>query len=156
MINHSVKKNIRLLAEKYDYAITYEQEVVVLERDDISIRLTTIDKYSSNVKYTNKDTAGEINITPQFVFHAILMLFDYENNYSLLNWKFNELLTLEHYYREENFSEKEISAWIYRLKETNTDYEMFPGNHIGIEYYKGILILTDNIYFYSWNVVEWV
>ena len=156
MVSHSIKKNLRLLAERYGYVTCYEKDNLLLKKDDFIIKISSLVKGFINVRYSNKNTSNEIDAASKLIYHIVLRLFDCDKENLIVEWKSQRLLNLELYYEVENFSEKEIRLQINELLENGKEYKEFGGNLIFGEYYKGVIILTDDLYFYSWNVVDWM
>ncbi|MDO1451295.1 hypothetical protein Q0590_33785 [Rhodocytophaga aerolata] len=151
---HQTKKNIRVLAEKYHYTIQYDREVVRLEGGSNKIEVEPTNKGRLTIKYSASKGTERLEIPNDEIYDVLIELFR-RKEADELHQKEGDLITLDLYRQEEGTI---VDQWLKQLKEEistkGITHKEIGGNRIEAEYYKGLLILTDDLVFYLSNVIE--
>jgi len=154
MINNILKKNIRLLAEKNGYHVSYFMESITFSKgkDTFNIYTTTLPNMLV-IEYDIETGMMKECIPDRVIYHILISLFKRKEK-RVIEWKFKEVLNLEDYTREEDYD----GRWLKALKEDiinkNIDYKELGGNRFMIEYYMGIVIITDDLSGMLYNVIS--
>jgi hypothetical protein len=153
-MNHQTKKNIRVLAEKYHHSIQYDKEVVRLEAGSNTIEVEPTNKGVLTIRYNALKETEKLEIPSDEVYDVLIELLRRKET-AVIHRKEGDLITLDLYRQEEGTI---VDQWLKQLKaEINTKgiaHKQLGGNRIEAEYYKGLLILTDDLVYYLSNVIE--
>jgi hypothetical protein len=148
------QKNIRLLAEKYHHRVGYDKEVILVEGSFNRIRIEKKLKEEMVISYNTTKEVERLEI-PQIEIYDILIELLRRNQPDRVKRKGGSLLTLQVYRQEEGNT---FDQWLKELKieihTTGSTHKELGGNRILTEYYKGLLILTDDLVYYLSNVIE--
>lgn len=154
MTTHSIKKNIRLLCERYDHSIEYSAEDLLIKSDLNWIKISPKSKYGFVIKYNTKSTNIQIEIRSEDIYDVLIEILTRPQLYEL-KAKTGKLLELNDWITEEGSG---IAKELKTLKATasleKVDFKNIGGNRLEGEYFKGIIILTDDLRWDKSNVFE--
>lgn len=147
-----IKKHIRLIAEKFQYSTSYTKESVILENTPVSIEIDFSGYDVFNLKHTINDTLKQIVIKPEALYDYIIQAFIFPYKTEIAHKK-GELISLEIWASEEFISLKKLLNNIEKIKSGDSEEHDFGGNRIMAEYYKGIILVRDDLAYYKANVL---
>ena len=148
--NHLIiKKYLRLVAEKYSFSTNYLNETISISNDSrqISIEPERNEIYNVNYKYSNQSQNLSVSVVE--LFDLIITWLKYDE----INVREGKTITIEDWISEELVSLDKIEKTLSNLKENNLESYEFGGNRIMAEYYKEIIILTDDLGIYKSAVI---
>lgn len=148
----AMKKNLRLLCEKYNHKLEYHNHGI-----KICIKNTSLNIYENhqnfNIEFISPNHIQKINILENSVYDAIIEYF-YWHESPELKLDRNVLISLDVWENEEDqYILKEFNTFKKEVSIDKTVYKSFGGNRILTEYYKGVLILRDDLAYYKSNVI---
>jgi hypothetical protein len=150
--NHLIiKKCVRLIAEKFSYSTDYLKEIIIISNQDNRIEIELKgNQYEISYEYLSKSENITTSIEELFDFLIQLLMFEEKQNISLHK---GEIITIENWITDEQISLKEIEQVLSDLKKENIENYQFRGNRIMAEYYKGIIILLDDLGYYKSEII---
>lgn len=153
-MDNKIKKQVRLLSEKYSHKINYDLEILNITNNFNNIKLVSIDRENIQVEYNADLQVTKLTLVNQEVFHTLIELFLRTDAYQIQSNN-GFLLTLNDWFQEEgSFAKESYESLKKVLQISEIEYLNLGGNRIEAEYYKGVLILTDDVNFYKSNLIE--
>lgn len=151
-----LKKNIKILAEKFNHKIEYQKNTLILKSDINEIRLWETDKYGINISYNlSEDLKENLESETQFVYDILLELLTRNKREDKLSLKPGILLTIEEWIEEEGeFATEQLEKLKRDLANEQIEYRELGGNRFEAKYVNGILILRDDLYWAKSNVIS--
>ena len=151
-----LKKHIKLLAEKFNHKVEYEKEVMVLQNVVDEIRIWEEDKYGTNVSYNEgKDLKIELKLNSENFYNVFIEILGRKSQEEKLMIGDGILLTIEEWIKEEgDFAKDQIEGLKIDLENEQIEFRKLGGNRFEAEYFKGILILTDDLCWGKSNVIS--
>ena len=151
-----LKKHIKLLAEKFNHKVEYEKEVMVLQNVVDEIRIWEEDKYGTNVSYNEgKDLKIELKLNSENFYNVFIEILGRKSQEEKLMIGDGILLTFEVWIKEEgDFAKDQIEGLKIDLENEQIEFRKLGGNRFEAEYFKGILILTDDLCWGKSNVIS--
>ncbi|KPH11295.1 hypothetical protein [Chryseobacterium sp. ERMR1:04] len=143
MINHIIKKNIRLLSERYDHEVSYCENVILLKNSKNIIEINSIVNNDISVKYNVEEGIDEKEILEREIYDLLIKIFR-RTKLEKVNLSPSYPLDLDDL--EEEFGD--LGRFEEKLKsliKSKIDYSNIGGNRVLTEFYKNILILRDDI-----------
>lgn len=143
MINQIIKKNIRLLSERYHHDILYYEGVITIKNEKNIIEIFSQIKDHISITYNFEDEIEKVEIRDIEIYDLLIKIFRRKNleKVNLSPGYPLNLADLEEEFGNLHRFEKELIALI----NTKTDYSFIGGNRVLTELYKNILILRDDI-----------
>lgn len=143
MINQIIKKNIRLLSERYHHDILYYENGMMIKSEKNVIEIFSQIKDHIFITYNFEEGTEKIEIQDFEIYDLLIKIFRRKNLEKVnLNQGYPLNLTdLEEEFGNLHRFEEELIALI----NTKTDYSFIGGNRVLTEFYKNILILRDDI-----------
>ena len=152
MISQSIKKNIRLLSERYEHEISYFENVIVIKNEKNFIEIFPQFKENILVKYNFEEGIIETKIQDFEIYDLLIKIFR-RRELEKVNLNPSYPLNLDDL--EEEFEDlKQFEDKIRLLVSSKTDYSDIGGNRVLTELYKDILILRDDIGYAKSNVIN--
>ncbi|QCE40948.1 hypothetical protein [Psychroserpens sp. NJDZ02] len=153
-MNKDIKKHIRILAEKFNHLIEYDKDILVLKNQMNDIRIWQEDKYDINVSFNLLDKHRHLKVKIDRTYDVLIELLRRQKNQDVeLNSEM--ILTIKDWINEEgDFARQQLENLKKDLKTENIKYRELGGNRYEVEFYDGILILTDDLCFASSNVIK--
>ncbi len=141
------KRHIKLLADKFAYSITYDNESIVLSKSLNKIRITDKDKYNVLISYdTQTDNVNHI-ANEEDIIDTLYELLRHDN-LELIQKKKGKPLTIKDYIDQEGlYFENKIKEVIQELTTRTNSSIILGGNRIEGEIYNKTIILVDNLMF---------
>jgi len=154
-MNLEIKRSVRLLSERYNHTINYEKNTIILRKDFSSIKIWQEDKNSIYVSFTIQDhQENQIKINNEDIYDVLLELFINPKGEESILEKNGILLTIDEWINEEGMYAKEKLTKLKKdLKNGDIKYRALGGNRYEAEYFKSILILTDDLCWAKSNVI---
>jgi hypothetical protein len=154
MMDHQTKKNIRILAEKYDHAIRYDQEVIILESAFNRIEIRQKTREELTVSFNCAHGWEKLDIPHEEIYDIIIEVFRRNETQVVERKNYLPVLTLDSYIQEEgDFASDALKKLRSEIKNKGLTHKKLGGNRIEAEYYNGIIILTDDIMLQPSNVI---
>lgn len=151
MVSQIIKKNIRLLSEKFNHEISYYEKGILIKSDKNFIEIIPQHQKKLLVKYNIEDGINEVEILDFEIYDLLINIFRRKELETIaLNLSFP--LNLEDL--EEFGDLNKFEEYLMSLVESNTDYINIGGNRVLTEFYKNILILRDDIGHAKSNVIN--
>lgn len=152
MISLIIKKNIRLLSERFNHEISYYGNVILIESEKNFTEIISQHQKRLLVKYNIEYGMAEVEILDFEIYDLLINIFRRKKLETVtLNLSFP--LNLEDL--EEEFGDlKKFEEYLISLVESNIDYINIGGNRILTEFYKNTLILRDDIGHAKSNVIN--
>ncbi|SFN51267.1 hypothetical protein SAMN05421594_3086 [Chryseobacterium oleae] len=143
MINQIIKKNIKLLSERYDHHLLYHESVIVIKNERNLIEIFPQIKDHISVKYNFEEGVDTIEIQDFEIYDILIKIFQRQNleKVNLSPGYPLDLNDLEDEFGNLDKFKEELRALI----STKTDYSDRGGNRVLTEFYKNSLILRDDI-----------
>ena len=149
-----IKKNIRLLTERYNHTIEYSTKDLLINSDLNSIKISPKSKYGFIIDYNSESDVVRIEIELTDIYDVLIELLRRTKLYQL-EAKTGDLIDVEIWASEEgDWVIKELRELQLRLENESLDFKEIGGNRFEGEYYKGLLILTDDLCWSKSNVIE--
>ena len=148
------KTHIKLLADKFAYSISYNNDSITLSNALNQIYITDKDKYSVVLSYDTKTGKTSYVVNEEDLIDALYELFRRDKLESIQR-KNGKLLTLEDYIDEEGlFMKNKIKEVIQELNTGTITNKNLGGNRIEGEIYKDTLILVDDLMYFKTNMID--
>ncbi|KUJ53840.1 hypothetical protein [Chryseobacterium aquaticum] len=152
MINQIIKKNIRLLSERYKHEISYFKNVIVIKNEKNFIEI--FPQFNDNIlfKYNFEKGIDELKIQDFEIYDLLIKIF---RRGELEKVNLNPMHPLNLYDLEEEFGGlNRFEEKLISLMNLKTSYFDIGGNRVLTELYKDILILRDDIGAAKSNVIN--
>ncbi|MCD8435949.1 hypothetical protein LNJ03_11665 [Tenacibaculum dicentrarchi] len=154
-MNKDIKKNIRIIAEKFYHLIEYDKDIIILKNQMNDIRIWQEDKYGINISFNLLDKHRHLKVAIDRIYHVIIELLSRKKNIENVKINYEMILTIEDWINEEgDFGKQQLEKLKKDLKTKNIKYRDLGGNRYEAEFYDGILILNDNLCYASSNIIE--
>ncbi|OCA69808.1 hypothetical protein BBI01_16950 [Chryseobacterium artocarpi] len=152
MVSQIIKKNIRLLSEKFNHEISYYENGVLIKSEKNFIEIIPQHQKKLLVKYNIEDGIDEVEILDFEIYDLLINIFRRKELETIaLNLSFPlNLKDLEEEFGDLN----KFEEYLMSLVESNTDYINIGGNRVLTEFYKNTLILRDDIGHAKSNVIN--
>ncbi|KQS93613.1 MULTISPECIES: hypothetical protein [Chryseobacterium] len=152
MINQIIKRNIRLLSERYGYEISYFKNVVLIKNEKNFIEIFSKVKDYIEVKYNFEKGTLEIEIQDFEVYDLLIKIF---RRKELEKVNLNPMDPLNLADLEEEFGcLSKFEEKLTSLINSEVNYSDLGGNRVLTELYQDILILRDDIGASKSNVIN--
>lgn len=149
-----IKRNIRLLSERFNHSIEYSSEYLLINSDLNSIKVSPNSKYGFIINYNSESGNVQIEIELEDIYDVLIELLRRKELYQL-KAKTEKLICIEDWTSEEgDWIIQELKELHLRLENESFDFIEIGGNRFEGEYYKGLLILTDDLCWNKSNVIE--
>lgn len=152
-MNHQVKKNIRIVAEKFCHTIEYFPDCMLISNSCNTVKLSQKNKYKFDLTYNSEKSEIAIKVAIEDIYDVLIDLLRRTHLY-IPPRKPGHLLALKDWHNEESHCQRYFDALISNLKIGPVDYRDLGGNRIEAEYYKGLILLTDDLNWSKSNVIE--
>lgn len=154
-MNPLIKKNIRLLSEKHHHSISYGVNEMLIANDINTIKITPERKYGFKITYNTSEGLEQISSDLDNIYDVLIDLLKRHKPYKLIS-KNSTLIHLENWIDEEggNWIKKSLKDLSIRYDNGEIEYEDLGGNRFELEFYKGLLILVDDLCIKKSNVID--
>lgn len=152
MINQNLKKNIRLLSERYEYKVSYQGKVILINNEKSFIEIFPQSKDDILVKYNFENGINEIKIQDFEIYDLLIKIFQREE-LEKVNLNPGYPLNLDDL-KEEFGDLNKFQEELLSLMKSNVDYLDVGGNRVLTEFYKNVLILRDDIGYAKSNIIN--
>ena len=152
-MDHTIKKHIRLLAEKYQHTINYKANGILLTNSFNEIELYQKDKGQFSIHFNPSVDGKALDVDFPNVYDVLIDLLRRTQAHPYQP-KNGNLLTLADWFEGEQSFMKQLHNLIKKESLTPIDCVNFGGNRFELEYYKGIFILTDDLMAKRSNIFE--
>ena len=154
-MNQNIKKNIRLLASKYDHDISYNHDSSICVFNEINnIFIKLINKAEVLISYNLEKDEEEILIKANVFYDLFLNLLE-RNSLCKIELTEGDPLSLDDWFEHEgSFAKQQLKDLKNELARDEFTYKNLFGNRILVEFYSGILILTDDLCWTPSNIIE--
>lgn len=148
------KRHIKLLADKFAYSITYDNDSIILSNSLNQICITDTDKYSVLISYETQKGKTNYVANEEDLIDTLYELFRSDDLSTIKN-KSGKPLTIKDYIDEEGlFFRNKIKEAIQKLNTGTTTYKFLGGNRFEGEIYNDTLILVDDLMFFKTNMIN--
>jgi hypothetical protein len=148
------KKHIKLLADKFTYSISYDNDSILLSNSIHQIRIADKDKYNVLISYDTQTGNTNYVVNEEDIIDTLYELLRREK-LEKIQLKNGKLLTLKDYFDEEgHFFENKLKEVITELNLGSSIHKNLGGNRIEGEIYKDTLILVDDLMFFKTNMID--
>lgn len=156
-MDHTLKKNIRLLVLKLKGSIEFLKNSMIIRNEKVEIELSDDKKGQYNVKYNlnNSNVDETLFVKSQDLYHVLIGLLQHQDLH-LPELTSGPLLTLDHFLEfEGKRGLTEVEKLKKDLKQEHVVYRHLGGNVIEAEYYMGVLILQEDLSFgFKANIIS--
>ncbi len=153
-MNPKTKRHIKLLAERFEHQIHYDRHVICLSNFKNSIRIEENRKRKIEVSYNVDDVSTITNaVTPIELYDLLIKIlsrFETEK----VQFKSEQPIQLEEWIATECQRSTRILDLKRRIQRKNSDHVILGGNRLEAEYFKGVIILMDDLLWTPCNVVD--
>lgn len=155
MLHPKTKRHIKLLAERYEHNISYDRSTIYLLNEINSITLAPTFAKTVKVTYNSEHNLEEtFEVSKADLYHPLLQLLE-RKDLRIVDIRAGSLVQFEHLLEEESKDRASTIDHIKELYNLNAELQYIGGNRIEAEYFKGIIIMKDNLpNFYSSNVID--
>lgn len=147
-----LKKNIKILSEKFNCEVSYFEDYIQIKNDENFIELKEQKKDEVLLKYNVEKGFDEFSILKIYIYDALINIF-YRQSLECVNLNQGDLLNIEDL-KFEFGNLNGIQEKIKELKLKNIDFYDFGGNRVLTQYYKGVVILIDDLCINKSNVIN--
>ncbi|WP_262149432.1 hypothetical protein [Chryseobacterium foetidum] len=152
MISQIIKRNIRLLSERYGHEISYFKNVIVIKNEKNFIEIFSQVKDYIEVKYNFEKGTLEIEIQDFEIYELLIKIF---RRKELEKISLNPMDPLNLNDLEEEFGcLSKFEEKLISLINSEVNYSDIGGNRVLTELYQDILILRDDIGASKSNVIN--
>src|SRR6218665_1702142 len=151
MIPQIIKKNIRILSEKFNHQISYFESLILIKNNFNFIEIFQFSKEKILVKYNIANGVDEVEIFTEDIYDLLINIF-YRRELNKVSLHKGDLLNVKDL-EEEFIDIKKIEDKLFELMSKNIQYYDFGGNRVLTQYYKNILIVIDDICYAKSNVI---
>lgn len=152
MISQIIKKNIKLLSERFNHEISYYENEILIKSEKNFIEIIPQHQKRLLVKYNREDGIDELEILDFEIYDLVINIF---RRKELETVTLNLSFPLNLGDLEEEFGDlNKFEEYLMSLVESNTDYINIGGNRVLTEFYKNTLILRDDIGHAKSNVIN--
>ena len=154
-MNQLIKKNIRLLSEKYNHKIEYGTGELFITNKINTLKISPRSKYGFDIEYNTDKGLDTISSNLVDIYDFLIELLRRTELYELIP-KRGKLLDLNDWIKEEdgNWIGKSLRTLVDKFTKGQIEYEEFGGNRYELEFYKGLLIINDDLCISKSNVIE--
>jgi len=153
-LDKTIKKHIRILVEKYNHTIKYHPKHVNISNDINTINIVQNNKYNFDVDYNEIFKTEKVQVPINEIYDILLDLL-IRNEAHKIEPKTGEVLSIEDWVKEEDsYAKSALDKLRSDLKIKPFDHRDLGGNRFELCYYKGLIILTDDLCLYKSNVIE--
>ena len=153
-MDRTIKKNLRLISEKYNHGIAYHDNYLLISGLINKIKISQHKKYNFNVEYNIALQTISVHVEKQDIYDIVLELLRRYELY-ILKPRPGKLLQIKDWINNEcTTNKKEIKQSILSVRNSENEYKYFGGNRLELEYYKGIFILQDDLCIEKSNIIE--
>ncbi|PQA91609.1 hypothetical protein B0A69_17565 [Chryseobacterium shigense] len=143
MIDQIIKKNIRLLSERYHHDVLYYERVIAIKNEKNVIEIFSQIKDHISITYNFEEGIEKVEIRNIEIYDLLIKIF-LRKNLEKVNLSPGYPLNLKDI--EEEFGNlHRFEEELMTLINTETHYSHIGGNRVLAELYKNILILRDDI-----------
>ena len=155
-MNKERKKHIKILAEKFNHKIEYDRDIMVLKNSFNEIRIWTEDKYGTNISFNkSNDLSEEFKLKTEDFYNVLIEILGRKHIEEKLMIGTGILLTIKEWISEEGeFANEQLEGLKIELNSKQIEYKNLGGNRFFAEYFKGVLILTDDFCWGKSNVIS--
>lgn len=153
-LNSKVKRHITLLAERFEHQIRYDKNALILFNSMNTIRIEEYKRDQLEISYNigNSETKTE-RISIREVYDLIIKtLTRYEVHE--VDFLLGTPIQLKEWMEEEWSKSSRILDLQRKIKDENSEQIYLGGNRYEAEYYKGVIILMDDILWQPCNVID--
>ncbi|WP_298541902.1 hypothetical protein [uncultured Aquimarina sp.] len=153
-MDQKIKKNIRIIAEKNNCTILYNSNSLTIIDSMNSIQIAQNNKYEFDLVYNIIKDIIQIKVPIEEIYDVLLELLR-RIDLNKIKLKTGVLIQLIDWIKEEGVSAKDnLEKLKMDLKIKSIEYRHLGGNRIEAEYYKGLLILSDDLCWNKSNIIE--
>lgn len=138
-----VKRNVRLLAEKYEHSVSYPPQGLKISSTLNELCISPQSKDILLVEYNSSSERETVYVSTQGIYDIVLQILQRRNAHSV-KMKSNHILNIEKWVSDEGKNAlKDFNNLKQELKNSNPSNRIMFGNRIEAEYYSGVIILQD-------------
>lgn len=153
-MNPITKRHIKLLAERFDHQIHYDRNTIHLSNFKNSIRIEETIKKELEVTYNvgNSEKLSHVVSFVELYDFLIKILIRYELEEVKL--KLGTPIQLEDWIDTESYRSMRVIDLKRTILTKQSDHVILGGNRLELEYFKGVLILIDDLQWTPFNVID--
>lgn len=153
-MNPTTKRHIKLLAERFEHQIHFDRQTICLSNFKNSIRIEENHKRKLEVSYNVDDSNTITNaVTPIELYDLLIKILSRFETEKVV-FKSEEPIQLEEWIATECQRNTRILDLKRRIQRENSDHVILGGNRLEAEYFKGVIILMDDLSWSPCNVVD--
>ena len=151
-----LKKNLKILAAKFNHSIEYEKDVLLLKNEVNEIRIWEKSNSKISVSYNvDQIDKEQLTINTDSVYDLMLQLLSRKDPKILFKAKSGILLTIEEWIKEEgDFLSPSLEELKRDFQDGKINSKNLGGNRYLATFFNGILILTDDLCWAKSNVIQ--
>jgi len=154
-VDKDIKKHIKILAQKFNHSVEYKKDILIFKNEVNEIKIWQKDKYSINISFNLLNKPKQVKIITERIYDFVIELFQRKNNSEDIKLNSEMILTIDDWVNEEgDFAKQQLEKLKRDLKTEKITSRQLGGNRYEAEFYNGIIILTDDLYFSASNIVE--
>ena len=154
-MNQELKRNIRLLTAKFNHEITYNHDSSISVRNEVNdILIKQLNKNELLVSYNLETEEIEVLKQTNEFYDLFLELLE-RTSLKKVKPKNGAPISLEDWFESEgDFAKQQLRNLKDEISCDKIIYKNLGGNRIEVEYYCGILILTDDLFLAPSNIIK--
>ncbi len=155
-MDQHIKKHIQRLAEKFEHQLYFEKQVMVLRNEINEIKIWEENKYEMNIHFNeNEKSIKKELLKKEHIYDLLIEVLSRKKLGDPILRQKGNLLTLKELIDVEGaFMDHEIKQIIKDRQTKDISYRNLGGNQYLVEYFKGVLILTDDLRWAKSNVIS--
>ena len=146
MIEPKIKQHIKLLAERFGHSLSYEGSRILLFNEINAISITSTKKERIEISYNVDQTSPQeaIEVGNETVYDPLIQLLKraFLHPITLRN---SSIIQLSDFLSEERIARKTIPELKHEWLTQQIEYKNLGGNRFEAEFFKGVVILTDDL-----------
>lgn len=153
-MNPSVKRHIKLLAERFEHQVQFDRNAMIISNSSNTIRIEEYKKYDLEITYNINNSTTKTERVPQEEPYDLIIKILTRYEMGEVKFRLGNPIQIQDWIEEERYKSTRIvdlQRWILKEK---SDHVILGGNRLEAEYFKGVIILMDDIVLSPCNVVD--
>ena len=153
-MNNTIKKHIRLLAEKFNHSIEYVGNGLTIQNSINFIEISPVSESKSIFTYNVDGEKVKKSIDNSIIYDLLIDCITRTSS-DALSLKNSTPITIDDWVNEEGvWAIDALNKLKKEIREGTISDKVLGGNRFEVEYYQGLLILTDDLCWGRSNVIE--
>lgn len=153
-MNSTIKKHIKLLAERFEHQLRYDRNALIIYNSSNTIRIEEYKKSDLDISYNVDTSSTKTERVPQDRAYDIIIKILTRYEVEEVKFSLGTPIQLEDWIEEESYKRTRIVDLQRQILKEDADHVILGGNRLEAEYFKGVIILMDDLMWMPCNVIE--